>query len=137
VTLDAYDELCAWTLSLGDREFVHQHVVDAHMLQTTSPETKPIGVVFALVGLYLQLERGFTGREVQLVHMKLGRGGGPWPTFDAPEARGRVTPAEVLATAAGPARIDAIRAWCASVWEPWSAQRELVEGFLRERHMIP
>ncbi len=132
-----YDELCAWTLSLGDADFVHQHVVDARMLQTATAETKSIGVAFALVGLHLYLERGFTGREVQKVHMRLGRGGPPWPTFELPAERGALTHESVIEHPEGPDRIEAIRRWCIAVWAPWSSQREGVTAFLRERRVVP
>ncbi len=137
MTLDRYDELCAWTLSLGDADFVHQHVVDAHMLQHADAATKPVGVAFALVGLHLHLERGFTGREVQRAHMKMGRAGGPWPTFELPDDRGAVTHEDVLAAAPGPERVEAIRAWCASVWAPWSPHRDRVVALLREYEVVP
>lgn len=137
MTHDAYDRLCAWTLSRGDADFVHQHVVDAHMLQTADAETKPIGIAFALAGLYLCLERDFTGREVQRAHMKLGRAGGPWPTFVLPRDRGDVTPEHVIEAADGPARVEAIRTWCRSVWLPWSAQRQEVLAFLQAYEVVP
>jgi hypothetical protein len=136
-TLDPYDELCAWTLSLGDPEFIHQHVVDAHMLQNATLETKPVGIAFALVGLYLFLERGFTGREVQLAHMKLGKVGGPWPTFDLPPSRGALTQADALAAPAGDDRVAAIREWCAAAWAPWSSQRAEVLAFLQAYQIVP
>jgi hypothetical protein len=62
---DAYDELCAYTLTRGDVEFVHQLVVDARTAQQANATTKPIGIFFALVGLYLHVEHGWTGRQVQ------------------------------------------------------------------------
>ena len=61
----AYHEVCAYTLSLGDAAFVHQHVVDAWAARRATPVTKPIAFFFALVGLYLHLEHGWTGRAVQ------------------------------------------------------------------------
>jgi hypothetical protein len=137
MTLTPYDELCAWTLSQGDPEFVHQHVVDAHMLQTAGDDAKPIGIAFALAGLYLYLRRGLTGREVQLVHVKLGKAGGPWPTFEAPNERGSITPADVMAAPGGPERIAAIRDWCVSVWAPWSTQADDVLAFLRQYRIVP
>lgn len=136
MTLDEYDELCAWTLSLGDGDFVHQHVVDARMLQTADEETKPVGVAFALAGLCLYLEHGFSGREVQRAHMKMGAAGGPWPTFEPPVDRGTVTHRAVIAAAPGPERIAAIRTWCLSVWRPWSVHRERVEALLRQYRVI-
>jgi len=39
--VDAYHELCAYTLSLGDAEFIHQHVVDAFAAQDATPSTRP------------------------------------------------------------------------------------------------
>jgi hypothetical protein len=69
---DLQDELSYYTLAHGDPEFVHQHIVDAFAAQLATPNSKPIQVVFALIGLYLHQERGFTGRQVQLAHMRLG-----------------------------------------------------------------
>ena len=137
MTLTPYDELCAWTLSRGDPEFVHQHVVDAHMLQTAGDDVKPIGVAFALAGLYLYLRRGLTGREVQRVHMRLGQAGGPWPTFEAPGPRGTVTAADVMTVPAGPERVSAIRDWCMSVWAAWSSHEDEVVAFLRRYRVVP
>jgi len=99
--------------------------------------TKPIGIAFALAGLYLFLERSYTGREVQRAHMKLGQAGGPWPRFSLPDERGAVTAAEVLANPAGEARTSAIRRWCASVWEPWSIHRARVIAMLQAHRIIP
>jgi hypothetical protein len=69
---DIYTELCFYTLAHGDPAFIHQHVVDAFAAQTSEQNDKPIKLTFALVGLYLHVERQFTGRQVQLAHMKLG-----------------------------------------------------------------
>jgi hypothetical protein len=38
---DAYDELCAYTLSSGDPAFIHQHVVDAFAAQRASAAGRP------------------------------------------------------------------------------------------------
>src|SRR2546421_11558897 len=97
------DELMAWTMSVRDSAFVHQHVVDAWAAQHADERSKPIGVAFALIGLYLHLEKGFTGREVQRVHMRLsqprGRGAGrkDWPRFKLPRQRGVMTVRDVMA----------------------------------------
>ena len=73
----AYDEVYAYTMSRPG--FILQHVVDAYGAQTASSDGKPIGVVFALVGLYLHVERAFSGRQVQKAHMELGRRKRAWP----------------------------------------------------------
>ena len=112
----AYDELAAYTLTLGDPAFIHQHVVDAFAAQHATEATKPITVAFALIGLYLHVERGFTGRQVQRAHMMLARRSRSWPAIPLPEHRGAMTAADVLAAPAGSERDRAIDAWCASVW---------------------
>ena len=76
----AYDSLYLYTLEQAQKEraserprFILQHVVDAQVAQTAAAQTKPMTLLFALMGLYLHLEKGFTGREVQLAHMKLAK----------------------------------------------------------------
>lgn len=132
---DAYDELCCYTLAHREPTFVHQHVVDAFAAQQASAETKPIQVAFALVGLYLHLERGLTGREVQRVHMTLAKRSRTWPTFALPASRGAITAVDVMAAPEGSQRDRAIDAWCASVWDACRANEPAVSALL-EQHGI-
>ena len=90
---DAYNELCCYTLAHGDRSFIHQHVVDAYAAQTADDRTKPIGLAFALIGLYLHVEKHFSGREVQRAHMLLAKHRRVWPSFPLPRNRGSLTAA--------------------------------------------
>ncbi len=129
---DAYDELCAYTLTLGDATFRHQHVVDAYAVQSAGPYSKPIGVAFALAGLYLHVEGGFTGRQVQDAHRRMAREKRTWPEFALPAHRGAVSAREVLAASPGAERDDAIDGWCASVWEACAMHRDAVVELLRE-----
>jgi hypothetical protein len=133
---EAYFEVSAYTLTHGDAAFIHQHVVDAYAIQHASDKSKPIGVAFALIGLYLQLERGFTGRQVQLAHMQLARTRRVWPTFTLPDERGDMTALDVIVTPEGAVRDEAIHAWCRSVWEACSATRDDVIHVLREHRII-
>ena len=112
----AYDELASYTLTHGDAAFVHQHVVDAFAVQHASEATKPIAVAFGLIGLYLHVEHGFSGRQVQRAHRMLAGRSRTWPAFPLPERRGAMTAADAVAVPAGPQRDRAIDAWCASVW---------------------
>jgi hypothetical protein len=128
----AYDELAAYTLSRGDPAFIHQHVVDAFAAQHAVEDSKPIGVAFALIGLYLHLERGQSGREVQQAHIRLAQRRRQWPVFDLPATRGDLTIRDVLGVAPGPDRDRAIDEWCASVWEAWSGSHERVVALLHE-----
>lgn len=130
------NQLTPWTLELRDAAFIHQHVVDAWAAQHADENSKPIGVAFALIGLYLHLEKGYTGREVQRVHMQLGqpKGRGPgrkdWPRFALPKERGSVTVHDVMAVAEGD-RAAAIDRWCRSVWEAWSESHEKIREWAR------
>jgi hypothetical protein len=119
-----FEELIAWTLGLRDAGFIHQHVVDAWAAQHATEKSTPISVAFALIGLYLHLEQGFTGREVQRAHMRLaqpyGRGPGrkEWPRFKFPKERGRITAIDVV-SAPEKERPRTIDRWCQSVFEAW------------------
>lgn len=130
------DELTAWTLSLQDPAFIHQHVVDAWAAQHADEHSRPIAVAFALLGLYLHLEKGFTGRQVQRAHMQLaqphGRGPGrkDWPRFPLPRSRGTITAADVMAAPPGQ-RVIAVDRWCRSVWEAWHESQEQVRQWVR------
>ena len=123
---DEFHELCYYTLRHPGPSFIHQHVVDAYAAQTGGADTKPIKLAFALIGLYLHIERRFSGKEVQRAHMRLARRRRPWRRFDLPEARGRVTVSDVLAAPPGPARDEAIDHWCVSVWEAYGESHEAV-----------
>jgi hypothetical protein len=127
-----YDELASYTLAHGDPAFVHQHVVDAFAAQHAATDSKPIGVAFALIGLYLHLERGRSGREVQQAHIRLAQRRRQWPLFDIPATGGDLTIRDVLAVAPGPERDRAIDEWCASVWTAWSGSHERVVALLDE-----
>ena len=132
----AYDEVYAYTMTQGRANFILQHVVDAHMAQTATALTKPLGITLALIGLYLHVEEGFSGLRVQQVHMRLGKEKRSWKTIPLPIDRGNVTTADVLAAPAGPERNAAIDAWCASVWEAYSkSTRALIVGILQQAHM--
>ena len=130
--LGLYHELSVQTLSDRDPTFPHQLAVDAYAVQHAGADTKPITTAFALIGLYLVNERGFTGRQAQRAHMFLGRRRQEWPRFDAPAARGDVTIADVLA-AGDAARKEALCRWAASAWAAWRDQHERVSVLVHER----
>jgi len=132
---DAYNELQCYTLAHTGTAFIHQHVVDAWAAQHADERTKPIALTFALVGLYLHLEGGFSGRQVQRAHMALGRQKRSWPSFALPLERGTVSAIQVMATSAGPERDQAIDAWCASVWDAFRESHRVIAALLK-RHGI-
>ena len=98
----AYDEVYVYTMSRPG--FILQHVVDAFVVQTATADTKPIAIVFGLVGLYLHVEKQFSGRQVQKAHMQLASRKREWPNLYLPDDRGSMTAAHVLAANAGSER---------------------------------
>ena len=133
---DAYQELAAYTLSHRDPAFIHQHVVDAWYAQHATADDTPVRLAFALIGLFLSVERGYTGRQVQQVHRALGNRSRSWPTFPLPATRGAITVDDVLTAPAGAARDRAIDEWCRSVWAAYASTRPTVERLLRDHGVI-
>lgn len=133
--MDEYDELYAYTM--GRKNFVLQHVVDAHMAQTIPAINPPsIGAIFSLVGLYLHVEKGFTGTQVQRTHKAMGRVKRSWPDLVWPAERGNMTAETVLARPVGQARDEAIDEWCQQVWAAFSANRSTVAALLAEYKIV-
>jgi hypothetical protein len=124
--LEAFHELSFYTLAHGDSAFIHQLVVDAFAAQHAGESSKPISVVFSLVGLYLHLEHGFTGKQVQRVHMQLARRRRTWSAPPLPNKRGEITVHEVIARSPGPQRDALIERWCASVWAAFESSRSAI-----------
>lgn len=126
----AYDEVYLYTM--GRPGFILQHVVDAFAVQTADQNSEPLPVVFGLVGLYLHLEKHFSGRQVQEVHMKMGSRKREWPKISFPLDRGSMTVLNVLAEPAGRGRDKAIDNWCRSVWTSFGGNRQAIVALLRE-----
>ena len=128
------NEMTYYTLAHGDPKFIHQHLVDAYGAQHVRQSASTIGAAFALAGLYLAVDRGFTGRQVQKMHMRMARTSKQWPRFDPPANVGLLTVADVLAVAPGPGRDEKLMEWYAGVWNAWSSAhgrvREMVDRFL-------
>ena len=113
---EAFYELCCYTTTHSDTNFIHQHVVDAFAAQTADKKTKSITITFALVGLYLHLEKNFTGKKVQQAHIQLAKHKKFWPNFKLPEKRGNITVYDVIKVEEGLNRDEMIFKWCESVW---------------------
>ncbi len=130
--LRLYGELNAYTLSRGDWDgngvFIHQLAVDAYAAQHVGEHSRPIGPAFALIGLHLTCERGYTGRQVQHMHMLLARRSKDWPRFTPPANRGTVTIADVLRAPEGEPRDAMLRQWGCAIWEAWAPEHERVRA---------
>lgn len=125
-----FDGLSYYTLSHPSSDFIHQYIVDAFAAQTADKETKPIKITFALLGLYLFLQKNYTGRQVQLAHMEIAKVKGRvvWPKIILPEDRGAITVTDVLHIPPGRKRDNMIKKWCESIWDSYSeSHREIIE----------
>jgi len=129
-----FHELSFYTLSHPDREyFIHQHIVDAFTAQTASENTKAISLVFSLVGLYLYLEKGYSGRQVQLAHLKLAKNKILWPVVVLPGFRGNIAISDVLKSTPGPERDNLIKKWCNSVWEAYKDSQSIIASLAKNK----
>jgi hypothetical protein len=137
IQTEQYHELAFYTLAHTGRNFIHQHVVDAFAAQTADNSSKPITIFFALAGLYLFLEKNYTGLQVRDAHLQMAKKTKSFPTISLPDDRGAITVSNVLAAPAGNDRDEMIRQWCISVWDAFSEQHSdvttLTEKLLNAR----
>ncbi len=132
--LDVLYQLTAFTLSPGEPDFIHQIVVDTYRAQHHAPNDKPVSITFALIGLYLVFEKGYTGRQVQLAHMTLAKRNREWPNFKNPRKKNAVTVQDVLEEPGTDNHRVTIMRWAEAVWADWEPEheaiRKLVETYL-------
>ena len=128
---EAFHRLCCYTITHPGPDFIHQYGVDAFAAQTADKTTKPITLTFALIGLYLHLNKNFTGRQVQQAHMKLAKHKKSWPNFKLPEKRGNITVYNVIDAKEGPIRDELIVRWCESVWKAYAEDHTKVINLVK------
>lgn len=129
------NDLYYYTLGHPDRAlFIHQYCVDAYTAQIAGADTKPIALAFALAGLYLALEKGFTGLQVQQAHQRLSHHKEDLPLIPLPGTRGPMGPEEVLLAPPGAERDRAIRDWCAAVWGAYAHAHNTIADYCH-RHL--
>lgn len=133
----ALDELRAYTLGKGDAAFIHQHVVDTYAVQTATDDDRPTRLAQALIGLYLHVEHGRTGREVQRIHKIIADRRPPWPRFTLAVDRGSMKVRDVVAEPPGDRRDSAIEAWATSTWQACREVHEAVDAFLMSQGITP
>lgn len=131
-----FDELSFYTLARPRSEFVHQLAIDTFTAQHASEATKPMSLVFAVLGLYLHSERGFTGLQIQRVHMNLAPRRLAWPLLQLPARHADLTVADMLATEPGTERDAMIRRWCVAEWQFWTESRAAIAQMLKAQFDI-
>jgi hypothetical protein len=119
-----FGELSAYTLTRGGSGFIHQHAVDAYGAQHAGGSSSNLGTAFSLIGLCLTLEKGYTGRQVQVAHMRLGKLKKQWPKLEPPRGGAALTVQDVLSAGQGAARDEMLLKWASSVWSSWHSQHD-------------
>ena len=115
-----FSDLSCYTVAKQDEEFIHQYVVDTYEAQHAGGKTRNITVAFGLIGLYLALEKGYTGKQVQRAHMQIVRVRKDWPRLEPPARPASLTIMDVLKAPDGPEKDGMILRWMAAVWESWA-----------------
>lgn len=130
---EAYDQLSFYTLAKQDEDFIHQNIVDAFACQYADENTKPIKLAFGLMGLYLTLEKGYTGRMVQIAHKTMAEKNKDknWPKFPHKKREFEMSVFDVLGTSPGVERDGVIRQWCQAVWEGYADCQQEVRDWLK------
>jgi hypothetical protein len=123
-----YSELSLYTMSKQDINFVHQHAIDAYSAQHAGGGMKNITIAFSLIGLYYAVELGYTGRQVQRVHMLLSRRKYNWPSLQLPNKPYSLTVNDVLKEQPGKNRDAMLREWMYDVWMCWEHQHDWVKN---------
>jgi hypothetical protein len=125
-----FSDLSATTVARQDPGFIHQHFVDAYGAQHAGGTTRNITVAFGLIWLYLALEMGYTGRQVQLAHMQIAKIPKDLTRLDPPAQPAGITVRDVLE---GDSDSDAtIRQWMAAVWASWADRQGWVRAVAGE-----
>ncbi len=127
-----YHELAYYTLARRDPSFIHQHIVDVYTAQRADESTKPFAITFALVGLYLYVEKNYSGKAVQKAHTELAKKRKRWPSFSLPEQRGEFTVSNVVNELPGEKRDEAIKKWCVSVWEAYEESHQEIVNLVKQ-----
>ncbi len=128
---EKYNELSLYTLEHKDISFIHQYIVDTYIAQHFDENTKPISLAFALIGLYLHVEKKYSGREIQQAHSKMGNAKKEWTNFTFPEDKGDITVEDVVKILPGAIRDQKIDEWSMSVWGTWKESHQQVRELAR------
>jgi len=127
-----FSDIQCYTVAKQDLEFIHQHVVDTYEAQHAGGPTRTIAVAFGLIGLYLAVEKGYTGREVQLAHMRIAKVRKVWPQVEPPDQPALLNVMNVLCSGSDADKDRMIRKWMTAVWESWGDQHDWVRTTTEE-----
>ena len=111
----------------------HQLLVDTYAAQHAGDRTAAITTAFALIGLELALDRGWSGNEVRDAHQMLASRYRDWPRFRPPQARAEMTVQDLALTATPAEYVEILDRWARAVWGSWRDTHRRIDELARER----
>jgi hypothetical protein len=78
------------------------------------------------------VEKGFSGRQIQKVHMFMAAKRREWPQLAPPPVPGAVSVRNVLQAESGEDRMAAVKNWNKSVWDSWVTERQRIVDVVKE-----
>jgi hypothetical protein len=105
---------------------LHQLRIDAYGAQHVGPQSPAIGVIFALNGLYMYLERGSGNLDVRTAHGIMANSHSDWPILTPPPQVGDLTAHAVLRAGTVQGVGKQMIAWAEEVWNSWPAADQQV-----------
>jgi len=111
---------------------LHQLTVDTYAAQHPGSQVPAISTPFALIGLLLTLEEGWSGLAVRAAHGWLAAHHAVWPRFTPPLAFGALTAARVADARTPEVHARLVEAWSAATWAAWAQQHTAVRDWARE-----
>lgn len=127
---EEFGRLSAYGLEQASEDFRHQVAIDAYAAQHPGPPARRITLWFALAGLHLALDKGWTGRQVQVAHQRLSHLDKVGPDLDRPSYPAAMTVGDVMAECPGYDRDTAVLAWARAVWRAWGPDQARVAARL-------
>ncbi|MGB7859193.1 MAG: DUF5946 family protein, partial [Acidimicrobiia bacterium] len=91
-----------------------------------------LGVAFALIGLRLSLDDGWSGNQVRDVHRSLAAMALDWPEFAVPEQPATMTIFDVALADSEEAHADLVTRWAGAVWASWRARHDDIETLISQ-----
>jgi hypothetical protein len=101
-------------------------VIDAYCVQHHGAQERRAiqSVNVHLVALYLQLEKGYVGNQVNVAIQRILCFADQFKWLDPPTPNGTLTVADILKADTPQAEADAIEAYARDIWQAWRAHRE-------------
>jgi hypothetical protein len=129
-----YGEVIGYELAhVAELGLFHQLMVDTYAAQHAGGRASALNVAFAVIGLYLALEMGWSGDRVRDAHRFLANRFRTWPSLEPPPDGAGLTVIDVAMAGSAQEHGERIEAWALSVWRRWQPLHGAVAELISER----